>query len=86
MLGVYQAITGSSIDVKLTDEVRQVFDRMLGAENTRLDIETMLKQMHYDPKKWTLDPYGNIVQRPEFRLVWIRQRWRSRWKPWTLTD
>lgn len=68
MLGVYQAITGSSIDVKLTDEVRRVFDRMLGAENTRLDIETMLKQMHYDPKKWTLDPYGNIVQRPEFKI------------------
>jgi hypothetical protein len=32
MLEIYKAITGSAIDVNLTDEVRAVFDRMLGQE------------------------------------------------------
>lgn len=32
MLEIYRSITGSAIDVNLTDEVRAVFDRMLGAE------------------------------------------------------
>lgn len=35
MLEIYRTITGSAIDVKLTDEVRQVFDRMLGDEKTK---------------------------------------------------
>jgi hypothetical protein len=37
MLSVYKQITGSDIDAKITDEVRQVFDRML-AENPEPDI------------------------------------------------
>jgi hypothetical protein len=32
MLEIYKAITGSAIDVNLTDDVRRVFDRMLGQE------------------------------------------------------
>ena len=32
MMQVYRTITGSAIDVKITDEVKGVFDRMLGAE------------------------------------------------------
>lgn len=32
MLEVYKAITGSAIDVRLSEDVRQVFDRMLGAD------------------------------------------------------
>ena len=32
MLEIYKTITGSVIDVKVTDEVRGVFDRMLGGE------------------------------------------------------
>lgn len=68
MLEIYKTITGSSIDVKLTDEVRRAFDRMLGAENLRLDLDNQLKQMNYDPKLWYVDPLGNIVKRPEFKL------------------
>jgi hypothetical protein len=37
MLSVYKQITGSDIDAKITDDVRQVFDRML-AENPEPDI------------------------------------------------
>lgn len=33
MLEIYQLITGSAIDVKLTPEVKEVFGRMLGAED-----------------------------------------------------
>jgi hypothetical protein len=33
MMEIYKLITGSEIDVNLTDEVRQVFGRMLDAEN-----------------------------------------------------
>lgn len=32
MLSIYKTITGSAIDIKITDEVKGVFDRMLGAE------------------------------------------------------
>lgn len=68
MLDIYKSITGSSIDVKITDDVRRVFDRMLGAENLRIDIDNMLMQMKYDPKRWTLDGAGNIVERPTFEI------------------
>ena len=68
MLDIYKSITGSSIDVKLTDDVRRVFDRMLGAENTRIDLNNMLMQMKYDPAKYYVDPSGNIVPRPEFKI------------------
>lgn len=68
MLDIYKTITGSNIDVKLTDDVRRVFDRMLGAENTRIDLDNMLKQMNYDPKMWYVDATGAIVPRPEFNL------------------
>lgn len=68
MLEIYKTITGSAIDVKLSDDVRRVFDRMLGAENYRIDLENQLLQMNYDPKKFYVDPTGNIVPRPEFKI------------------
>lgn len=68
MLDIYRSITGSQIDVTLTDEVRRVFDRMLGAENLRVDLDNMLLQMNYDPKKYYVDPLGHIVQRPTLHI------------------
>ncbi|CAK0744646.1 hypothetical protein CCP3SC15_1310001 [Gammaproteobacteria bacterium] len=39
MMDVYKSITGSDIDVKVSDDVRAVFDRMLGAEDARMKDE-----------------------------------------------
>jgi len=58
MLEIYKTITGSAIDVKLTDDVRRVFDRMLGAENLKMDIDGWLLQMNYDPNLWGVSPLG----------------------------
>ena len=38
LLKIYQAITGSAIDVNLTPEMKQVFDRLLGGDNTQQKI------------------------------------------------
>ncbi len=49
MLSVYKQITGSDIDAKITDEVRQVFDRML-AENPEPEI-LYQKKRKVDPNQ-----------------------------------
>jgi len=36
LLSIYQGITGSQIDVNITDSMRDVFDRMLGEERTKI--------------------------------------------------
>lgn len=68
MLEIYRTLTGNAIDVKLTDEVRRVFDRMLGAENLRIELNDMLLQMNYDPKQFYVNALGDIVPRPKFEI------------------
>ena len=60
MLDVYKAITGSSIDVKLTDEVRQVFDRMLGQEEQ--------VAAGFDPETQWVDTNGRVHMKKRAEL------------------
>lgn len=53
MLEIYKTLTGNAIDVKLTDEVRRVFDRMLGAE----------RRADFDPATEWIDTNGVIRQK-----------------------
>jgi hypothetical protein len=49
MLAIYKQITGTEIDARITDEVRQVFDRML-AENPEPDV-LYQKKRKVDPNQ-----------------------------------
>ena len=51
MLEIYKTITGSAIDVKLTDDVRAAFDRMLGGGERKAD---------FDPNTEWVDTDGTI--------------------------
>lgn len=68
LLQIYKQITGSQIDVNITPEMRAVFDRMLGVDNMRVDMETLLRQMNYDPKRFYIDNNGEILERPQFDI------------------
>lgn len=66
---IYRAITGSPIDVDLTPQVKEVFDRLLTGEQTRrVDMGDMLLQMGYDPKAYYIDAGGAIMRRPTFKM------------------
>jgi hypothetical protein len=53
MLDIYKSITGSEIDVKISEDVRQVFDRMLGAE----DVKPRLGEGEYN-YEGNVDQFG----------------------------
>jgi len=57
MLQVYKQITGSAIDVQLTDDVRSVFNRMLGEEKP---IEKMLSDRRQPAHKQLRDAWGTL--------------------------
>lgn len=58
MLSIYKGITGSAIDIDLTPQVKEVFDRLLTGEveARTLDAGDMLLQMGFDPKAYYYDP------------------------------
>lgn len=70
MTSIYRAITGSPIDIDLTPQVKEVFDRLLtGQEQPRsIDVNEQLFQMGYDPKAYYLDAQGNIKRRGELNI------------------
>lgn len=74
MLDIYKTVTGSAIDAQISDDVRRVFDRMLGAENTKVDMNAILYQLGYDAQKFYVDVNGDIHPRPSLDIHVDRER------------
>lgn len=69
MLQVYKQITGSAIDVNLTDEVRGVFNRMLGEEKP---VERMLGDRRQPAHKQLRDAWGTLDKTQQQEVIdWI---------------
>lgn len=60
LLTIYRAITGSSIDVKITPDVKAVFDRLLGAEPQGLEQMDMFgRQEGKQPAQIGMDEFAD---------------------------
>jgi diguanylate cyclase with GGDEF domain len=69
MLQVYKQITGSAIDVQLTDDVRSVFNRMLGEEKP---VERMLGDRRQPVNRQLRDAWGKLDESQQSEVMdWI---------------
>ena len=71
---IYKSITGSAIDVDISPDLRRIFDRLVGVENTRIDIEKIITDLGWDPKKVYMDPNGYIQKRQTIEINIDKQR------------